>query len=345
MRIHGFDFLRGICALMVAVYHMLAWSDTAHLYSWGLFAVYIFFVLSGASMVVAYTERFDAGLSASRFLWHRVVRLAPLFLLVLPFSLWERPEPLQALLDASLLFGLGNASGSIVTGGWSIGIEFAFYLMFPVLLSLARTRWAYWIGGVLAVLQLVFVHQALSGATLEQAWGTYTNPLAFIAYFYAGCLIGLQLSQRAPVGSWLVFALLLGAIAAGSGPDRAATLTGARGVLLFAAVIAVTYFAAGLKVREMIAKPLGDASYGVYLMHPIVFGLLKKFGMSGAGLFATTIAVSFVAALASYWLWETIVQDRVLRGKSLRQCLQERRQKAAALLAKMRPALGTPTAP
>jgi dTDP-4-amino-4,6-dideoxygalactose transaminase len=40
MRVHGFDLLRGACAIVVALYHMLLWSGVAHLHAWGLYGVY-----------------------------------------------------------------------------------------------------------------------------------------------------------------------------------------------------------------------------------------------------------------------------------------------------------------
>ena len=75
-RVAGFDLLRGICALAVAAYHVLSWKDEAQFYTWGTYGVYIFFALSGASMVVAYGSKFSRGYPASRFLVLRLVRLS-----------------------------------------------------------------------------------------------------------------------------------------------------------------------------------------------------------------------------------------------------------------------------
>lgn len=314
MRVHGFDFLRGICALMVAVYHYLNWTQTAHLHAWGLFGVYIFFVLSGASMVVAYDERFAAGFPASRFLWYRFVRLAPLFGLAVALNLYSRPDPILALLNATLLFGVGNpGTSSLVIGGWSIGIEFAYYLMFPVLLSVARTRAALAVGVLLAVLQVAFVHHVLAGQTLSTAWAAYTQPLAFIAYFYAGCLIGLKLLRREAASHPVVFALLFGAVLAGSGPTGEATLTGLRGIALFALVIALVHFSGGLRIPQRIAKPLGDASYGIYLLHPFAFYVARKTGAPVAVLVPLALALSFAGALASFRFYEKPLQEWVRR--------------------------------
>src|SRR4051794_32821994 len=53
-RVLGWDLLRGLCALTVATYHMLLWLDIAELPALGTYGVYLFFVLSGASLAYNY---------------------------------------------------------------------------------------------------------------------------------------------------------------------------------------------------------------------------------------------------------------------------------------------------
>jgi exopolysaccharide production protein ExoZ len=318
MRVTGFDFLRGLCAIVVAVYHMLAWSDTATLYSWGQYGVYIFFVLSGASMVIAYRDRLAAGLPASQFLLFRFARLAPLFLAVLALKLVVRPSDYNLVQNASLLFGLGNpGANSLVTGGWSIGIEFAFYLMFPLLLSLAQCRVRWWIAVLVAIVQLAFVNQVLATGTLVKTWASYTQPLAFIAYFYIGCLIGGRvLDGNVSKNSGLLFAVVFIAILTGTGPDDAAALTGLRGVALFLLTLLAVHFAAGLTISSALAKPLGEISYGTYLLHPLAYLALAKLGAPAAITIPSALLASMAAAYVSYHLYEARVLGWVKKKAS-----------------------------
>ena len=282
MRVHGLDLLRGICAILVAVYHLLYWTDIARLYTWGLYAVYIFFVISGASLVIAYRDKFAAGFSASNFLLLRFARLAPLYVLVVAMSAftleWSRVALGLWLLNGTLTFGLGNPGAySVVTGGWTIGIEFAYYLMFPVLLSVSASRARWIVAAMLVMTQLAFVHLVLAAnPDWRVAWPLYTQPLAFIAYFYLGCLIGhLVMDGKVKRLTPLALLVVMTIILVSSGESQVSTVDGRGGFgLLMLSVLAV-YLAAGLDLRGKkpvaLATFLGDASYGVYLMHPPIY--------------------------------------------------------------------------
>ncbi len=311
-RIVGFDLLRGLCALAVATYHMLDWSKSVELHSWGLYGVYIFFVLSGASMVVAYREKFSAGLSASRFLGLRFARLAPLYMMVMVvyavhavfIQKWSPEWAAKAFLNSTFMFGLGNPiDTSRVTGGWSLGIEFAFYLIFPTILYFRQL----WVGVILAASQLVFVNLVVSGSELERVVVFYTQPLSFIAYFYFGCLIGhfaLDSSTKYGWPMWICFVAIL----LGSAPSTAETLTGLRGILLFALSVAAVYFSTGVKFNRRIASFLGDTSYGVYLLHPFAFAAVRKF-LPIAMAIPVTLILTLIAAKISYDLYECRVRN------------------------------------
>jgi peptidoglycan/LPS O-acetylase OafA/YrhL len=81
-RVLGWDVLRGLCALAVASYHLLAWQDVATLHTFGSYGVYLFFVLSGASLAYNYQGLIDGPPAVLRFLAVRWLRLAPLFVAI-----------------------------------------------------------------------------------------------------------------------------------------------------------------------------------------------------------------------------------------------------------------------
>jgi exopolysaccharide production protein ExoZ len=311
-KIIGFDLLRGLCALAVAVYHLLYWSNVAELHSWGQYGVYIFFVLSGASMVVAYRDKFSAGFPASTFLGLRFARLAPLYMVVMVVygfhavitQTWGVEWVAKAVLNSTFLFGLGNPGDNArVLGGWSLGIEFVFYLIFPAMLCFRQL----WVAVLLAVSQLVFVNLVVYGNSLEAVWGSYTQPLSFIAYFYFGCLIGhhtLDGNSKPGWPMWICFAAIL----MGSGPSPADTLTGLRGATLFALSIAVVYFAASVRFNERIASFLGDTSYGVYLLHPFGFAAVKNF-LPLAVAIPVSLVLTMVLAKVSFEVYESKIRN------------------------------------
>jgi peptidoglycan/LPS O-acetylase OafA/YrhL len=80
---------------------------------------------------------------------------------------------------------------------------------------------------------------------------------------------------------------------------------------------------------------LGDASYSLYLVHLVVFSVLRRSlaGFSGLPGWAfayalALIAVSFAAALATYWLFERPVTRALYRSIARRQACRAARTAA-----------------
>ena len=332
-RILGWDLLRGLCALAVACYHLLLWQDVAALHSFGSYGVYLFFVLSGASLAYTYEASIAAHrFSFGKFLWVRYLRLAPLYValmaVVLPWKLLKEGASLELgvtyLLNVTLLFGFYKPSThAVLVGGWSLGIEVIYYLLFPLLMLSFRQRALAWgVFGALLAIQVAWIV-----ATIGQASGyvqnaqAYHQAPAFAAYFMGGCLIGVArrrgADKRLPQSLGLAgmaagFALLLAANPVQQGDE----LMGWRGVLLCSLCFALVYLAGHVKLQGVTARVagyFGDATYGVYLLHPVIFfGLvfvvLPRLGMPSPiswdlpgrlVLLAAVVSAAFVLALLS----------------------------------------------
>ncbi|MGN6585702.1 MAG: acyltransferase family protein [Rhizobiaceae bacterium] len=159
------DSWRGICALLVALFHFPVqngFSDSAFLRSSYLF-VDFFFVLSGFVIANGYGKRLGDGKSVSRFIFVRFGRLYPLHIFVLAafvgFELLllalpqfrnggEAPftggDNLASLLEnVFLVHGLGFAHGLSWNGpSWSISTEFFAYVTFAlVMLAFGARAW------------------------------------------------------------------------------------------------------------------------------------------------------------------------------------------------------------
>ena len=347
-RILGWDLLRGLCAVAVACYHLLLWQDVAALHSFGSYGVYLFFVLSGASLAYTYEASIRThGFSFGRFLWVRYLRLAPLYVVlmavVLPWKLHKDGMSLELgvtyLLNATLLFGFYQPSThAVLVGGWSLGIEVIYYLLFPLLMLSFRWRALAWgIFGVLLAIQVAWIV-----ATIGQASGyvqnaqAYHQAPAFAAYFMGGCLIGVVrrrgLDKGLPQSLGLAglaagFALLLAANPVQQGDE----LVGWRGVLLCSACFALVCLAGRVRLKGLTARVagyFGDATYGVYLLHPViffglVFAVLPRLGIANPvgwtlpqriALLALVLTAAFALALLSEKYFEKPLRAR---GKRL----------------------------
>lgn len=314
LRVEGFDGLRGLCAIAVAVYHCLMWTDVATVYSVGAYGVYIFFVLSAASMVIAYAGRLGHTVTSGRFLLLRFARLAPLYgataVYRAVFSNVSIPLVPALLLNLSLLFGLSlTATVPLVTGGWSIGIECAFYLLFPVLLEVTSTRRGrFGLCALLAVAQAMHITVALDGHdTLLSAWEAYVHPLAFGGYFAAGMALGWSLLEdaspwRRQALAWAVAGGLVMTLGVGSASSSLLTISGLRGAALAVAAVGLVVVVARLAIPaplRAVGSRLGEWSYGIYLLHPLIFSGLSSRHLLGSVKSSDPVAFVVVVMLAT----------------------------------------------
>lgn len=289
-RVLGWDVLRGLCALAVASYHLLYWQELASLNTLGSYGVYLFFVLSGASLAYNYSGKLAGPRDAAAFLVTRWMRLAPLYivlclvfvaLLSLGSGRWVDRLPLRLALNASFAFGLHDPTlWALLVGGWSLGIEFVYYLAFPFLLVLLpRKGWSAFAALSLALLQGWWIERtAGSAAGYAASAVAYHQVPAFGAYFFGGCIIGYWRRTRAEsiaqgwgVVAWAGMAVLLLALNPAKAGDE---LLGLRGATLFSACFAVVYASGLARIGQVVAplaRWLGDITYGCYLLHPLYF--------------------------------------------------------------------------
>lgn len=292
-RVLGWDILRGLTALGVMAYHLLYWQDLASLSTLGTYGVYLFFTLSGASLAYAYPHTTLGSWRAfGAFLAARWLRLAPLYLVlgaVYLFMLrghnghWMDKLPQTLALNASFTFGLLDpAYTALLIGGWSLGIEFVFYLLMPLLAYALTWQTGRWILlAFLVALQAGWVMSTVGQSGLVQASVAYHQVPAFGAYFFAGCLIGHTRRASAPSAplqrglvAWaLIAALLLACVPEVSGQE----LVGWRGLLLPGACVLTVWASGSVLVParlQGVSAWLGDITYGTYLLHPLLlFGL------------------------------------------------------------------------
>lgn len=297
-RILGFDLLRGVFAFSVLAYHSLSWSGTVSLYNLGMYGVYGFFVLSGASMYVAYGRRMRSLAEVPAYVVQRLFRILPLLAVV--GALWPFAVHLlsgsgivprglildiRSILTLSPLFGAAAPGAtSSVLGAWSLGIEFVFYGFFPIMLAIYRRGWvaAAIVCTIALITQLAFIRFVFgAGASFGEAWALYTQFASFGFYFAAGMAIGKwQLERSTPAsrrqsGAAIFLAVALAAgIGFSSGAAPETSLKGWQGVGLIFATTALVWTSASFRfsgawVRA--AEWLGLLSYPVYLIHPLVW--------------------------------------------------------------------------
>lgn len=229
------------------------------------------------------------------------------------------------------LFGMGNpGTASLVIGGWSLGIEFLFYLLFPCFLLLlsigGKSRgWAFAIFVTLVAIQQGFVNWSLKFGELAfvDHAGAYTQFLAFIAYFYCGCLIGMRLKTAAlsewPKWCWGLGILLFVLLMHTQADSPAQILTGFQGLAYMLLVMCLVHVWAHLAVPQAFRRCalwLGEASYGIYLLHPVIFQLLKPLRNASTDWdreYSIVLAMlSMLIASICAWIFHRLVETRLM---------------------------------
>lgn len=297
MRLHALDICRGVCALGVAAYHLSLWGETlipvelkSVLSLFGIYGVSVFFILSGYSLAHAYNIHFSRQIEPARlieFIRRRIGRLAPLFIFVVIFTVagkvvlgGKAVDFLTLLANLTLLFGFANPASSPVIGGWSIGVEVVFYLIFPLLLVLRKQVVLMLMAAVLLTAWIsadIARHDALANG-----WGQYVSPANHWVFFCAGVYARLY-AHGSIIGTrsvhFLIWITLAVAIGACLGATELQIVTGWHRVLFtFLSVLLVALLGL-ISVRgeffQKLSVVIGGASYSLYLIHPLVFFVLR----------------------------------------------------------------------
>jgi peptidoglycan/LPS O-acetylase OafA/YrhL len=300
-RFQALDSLRGLCALMVVLFHLPVASHLREvpLTQHGYLFVDFFFVLSGFVMAHSYGGRIANGRDALRFMGRRIGRVWPLHVIILlafvgielarlayqfdpvtPFAKDRIPEAIVSNLFLVQAFGLHD---SLTWNGpaWSISVELGAYAVFALVLIAAPRRFV-WIAVAIAVVCALIV------VNFAPRWmnTTYNYGWARALYgFFVGCLVHrLWLLKPAPWPVALQIASTLAALV------FIWFVTGPLTVLapLFFAVCVWSYaretgpVVEALRVRLMLA--LGTWSYSIYMNHMLVIVLTMIWARKQPGL-------------------------------------------------------------
>ena len=318
-RLPGLDYLRGLSAFGIMIYHYSSWafgeqSASNFLGRVGIYGVAIFYILSGQTLSYVYGSKLRLNLyDLSEFYKRRFFRIFPLLWLatILSILLSKRiPNSTDVFLNLTGLFGIVKWDVYFATGAWSIGNELCFYLTFPLFIFVFNQNRAFLYLLILLTVGifLYFTFGILDPNTsLSSQWHLYTNPLNQILFFLAGTCVGrliqpttLTLFQSAIIGTvgLLIFLLLPvqgNAIELVAGPNR-----------LFFAIscfLVCCSFFRNIRPPEFIDRPLlllGQASYSLYLMHPLVFAVVKaSCTLAARFILVPVTSIFFISIIAS----------------------------------------------
>lgn len=310
----GLQALRGIAAMLVYVSH-LNWLTNnitpgvtpIHWLELGATGVFLFFALSGFLL----TSKLDGG--ALKFAVHRLRRIYPglwLAVIVSAALLYWRGGPLTV---SPLLLALYPADSFYETTVpyWTLVYEMAFYGLVIVAMTVAG-RFAWWF--ILAALVASFA-LATSPITWTQmmAAGWHDLAMAQIAIFFAAGVVLSRLPSY-PSGPMAIGSAVAGVLifwstpilkSVGIPPALASNPLYPEQTSYIVQAIGVGLFVQSMRswpARSMAGRALaylGDASYGIYLMHIgfmfVAAHLLRAAGATSWPFDFVSIAIALIA--------------------------------------------------
>ncbi|MPT48788.1 MAG: acyltransferase [Sphingobium sp.] len=292
--IYSLQILRGLAALMVLVRHSskIAFEGSGIAqFPMGQSGVDIFFVISG--IVIFITGRH---LDWYVFARRRIARIVPLYWLMTTISV--------SVAILSVYFSMGgykshggfsvvnaiasylfipsfDENGGIypaIVLGWTLNFEMYFYMICTLVLLLAPKRWFLQITSVIIVIGIALGSALywIPGNKIELPLAIWLLPIT--AEFVAGLWLARLWVQGFRTPLWLNAILIIAAVAA----LIISPISGPYSILrpLYWGIPAIMIVWAALSSEEAIdfsrwrvGQLIGDASYAIYLTHPLVLNL------------------------------------------------------------------------
>jgi exopolysaccharide production protein ExoZ len=320
--IPSIQILRAVAALSVTICHfnlvghMLTGhaDDPLFFYSFAS-GVDLFFVISGFVMVYSSDTLFAAKRGPIIFLGRRLARIVPLYWVttILAIFAMNLPVTWYRLIGSYLFIPYINDHGAIapLNGvGWSLNFEMFFYALFAVAICFRRA---------IAVLIVCVLLGCL--VIMGQVLNLTAAPLLFwsdpiVLEFALGMIIAVLYEKGLRLPAVLSWVLIVGASVAiwQSSPHMPPSghrivLWGLPAALIFMGAVLRTPSNQSNMILSFI-RLIGDASYSIYLIHPLMGALVLITWHHGLNHFpillvlAGAMCATIAAAIASFLLFE-----------------------------------------
>jgi peptidoglycan/LPS O-acetylase OafA/YrhL len=336
-RLHTLDYLRGLAAFSIMIYHYSTWtvgnfSSEDVLGRIGLYGVSVFYVLSGLTLYHVYYQNMNGNLNDIRdFFIKRFFRIFPLLWLTIFITCllkFEFPGSYKLFLNVTGLFSILRYDAYIGTGVWSIGNELCFYLFFPffVILSKGRRFLFALLSIVIFAVYLYFAYFIIPEFDVLKNSGShlYINPLNQVFLFLGGFLIGLffeKLNVDQPFVAVILSLSVLAFVFYPVSGDRI-NLVQQTPRLVFTTICFVfcfSFYKATIQLPawlDNVFTRLAEYSYSLYLLHPLVWRFFEnlskmlKYSLHPAAMFVLCAALSLLLSRFVYFYYEKFFMRR-----------------------------------
>lgn len=319
------SFLRAVSVVVVMLYHFQVPP-----FSGGFIGVDVFFVISGFLMTQITLKSFDQNtFSLREFYIKRIKRIVPAmhfmlyFVLLISLVFFFRADlKLNAKYVLLADFFCSNiyfwrylnyftSGDNILLHTWTLGVEWQFYLIYPLLLLLLRKVYLrndklFW--QILASITVLSFVLMLMYFTKDNNFTFYMLPTRFWELSIGGLAFGLGRSSFTvdPAARKTLTYISLAVIIFCSVYVSESFVWPSYFTVLpvLATSIVLSFNISSVLFSSKIVKILGDISYSLYLWHWPWLILFKYFGFLEAKYIALLVILSVGSALVSYYFVE-----------------------------------------
>ena len=283
-RLASIQFLRALAALSVTLAHALPFCGVE--FRLGIAGVDLFFVISGFVMVYASEKYFGQGHGSRDFMARRLARIVPIYWATTTIALflmifWQRDSngfvmTPEAIAASYLFIPFARSNGTVYpihSVGWTLYYEMFFYVCFSAAVFFPRRVGVPILGMVL--IGFVLLNQMIA---LPMPFGYWMDPT--LLEFAAGMMIGLALREgvKFSLRNAVVLAVIGAAALVVMGGWLRVTPVVGFGIPAMIIVSACALGFGGLACTSLACRAavfLGEASYALYLLHPITIDLAR----------------------------------------------------------------------
>jgi len=241
-------------------------------------------------------------------------------------------------LNLTGLFGFVKPEAYIGTGVWSIGNELFFYAFLPAFIFLERKRlWLFYVlvffvFGIGLYFAFVLINPA---ASLQSQWPLYVNPLNQFFLFAGGILIGHLVGKRKIIlqpyfAKYFIVPLVIIFCFYPETGNTVTVITGWSRIVFSLICFLICFFVYTSQLEldiysHKIFSFLGETSYSIYLIHPLVFQVVKGINVRWTGLppimaMVISVVCTFISSFICYRYLE---KPMISLGKSFSRKIQE----------------------
>lgn len=328
LRFDNLDGLRAISCIAIIGYHVNKWTpmqlggiggrivDTLTQF------VPLFLILSGFGMFCGYYDRIKNNqISLNDFYKKRYKKLFPyMAFILLLYIVIERSVPgtIEALMESTLIFGLlPNNNLNVLAIGWTVGVIFLFYMLFPFIVFTCWTKMRALITLAISVILSLFCSEYFFSSDFVTNFVPRHSFIYCSPFFVAGGVLYLYRKQIKRVFSkyrwpcFVVCLILSGVFCFCPSSVIGVSITMLKGLFLFVPWICYCISVKSKVLQNKVTSWISSISLEIYLAQSLVYlAVGKTIGNDWAGIgwkgFFLNWALISTGCIVFVLLWKAI---------------------------------------